>query len=324
MDKSIKATMFCAALMTGSSAWAGGIQIDPTGSGSISGSVFVTDPGSSIGDLLMSGMAEVGDSGALFAHNVMNVTGLAGELSFVLGRTAVGTSVVGSPTATGMADLGAAFDNSTSYFELYYNPVAGTADHTDGTGYDTGILLAAGNVSISTSGAGAFAFDTGIASGCLSGNSSPTAFDCTPTTAMFGSITFEVEFDDALINTDYVVNDLTVATIDMDSGPNGLSAPYSVPTTNPEHASSWVGGMGAAANGDAAWAAKGDTLVGSLGTDGTNNLVCFPGVPIAETCSAQMQMNTTLTFNAQRVPEPATLGLLGLGLGFAAWRKRKA
>ncbi len=313
--KKLTLAVVLSAAMIGSTAWAGGIQIDTTGTGSVGGSAFLTGLGNTTGDILFSDTTAPGNTGIMWGHNVIDLTStIGGELTFVFGNfvDSLPGFVAGSVDYVDSAAVGTGY-NVDSFFSLYWDPDpdgTGTrADHATGTGYDDGIFLAGGTVDINpTQGANLLQTSPG-AVGPLSpgfGN----AASLLSTARMSGNATLDIEFIDALTNTDYVVNDLTVATIDLFIS-DTLAAPYIVAA-----ASDHVGADSASGN-------VGDTILGETGT-GTNDSSCIAAAPGVGTCSVQVQANATLEFSATRIPEPATLALLGAGLGLLGFRGRRA
>lgn len=317
MKNLISITGLVLALSMGSSAWAGGIQIDPTGTGSISGSKFIVDPGSSIGDALFQGVAAPGNAGIMWGHNRISLAtaGLPGELTFVFGRLV--TSVAGFGTNTDYLNFGAAHSGGTSFFSLYWEPTSANINSTTGVGYAGegvgSIFLAAGTLSINAvQGASLGQLSADPAPGACAGGTTAAclaaghanATSMADTARLNGSATLDIEFTTQ--NPLYVVNTLSTATIDM-----FLSASLAAPYQFGRPASDTVG-------------TGGSLLAGSgLGADGVNNLSCG-GIGGAGSCNVQVQMNSTLQFAAGRVPEPGTLALAGMALGLLGWRARRS
>lgn len=313
MKKLLLAAGLSAAIAAVPSAWAGGIQIDPTGSGNLGSSRFLTGLGSTTGDFLAAGLATAGNTGTMFGHNAIDLsTSIGGELTFVFGLSTTSSANALNPAAVDYSDTLGRFASGASYFEMYWDPNPSDTNHGAGTGYDNNIFLAAGLVSINPAQGGSIQQTTLGAVGDLSPGYGNAASNI-DTARLSGQLTLDIEFIDSTINGAYVVNDLTVASIDLFISEN-LAAPYINAA-----ASDRVGGSGAA-NAATGWVAgKGASIIGAVGPDGINNLACGG---IVTKCSVQAQMNSTLTFSGARVPEPATLGLMGAGLALFGGKLR--
>lgn len=326
--------------MAGSSAWAAtGIQIDPTGSGSVGNGFVVNNLGSDFGDLLMQSLfnAANGNSGTVYMHNVFDLgTQDAGEVTFTMWME---TEI--SPTTT---DLGGGIiltdpnnlvvTNPTgfsSYFALFYDPLDGglssglAANHDTGAGYDDGVKLASGRVFIDLDNTGGSNFTLTLT---LSTPIAPLDDEVgsIPTYDIGGNIALNVEFDPlSLDTTGYLLNNLVTLDIDMEVN-GGIFTPY-----DEVLASDVVGGT---TDDDG----LGDDVVGAssnAGTDGENDFTCsisgnqlpalsiLGGLAVDQDCDAQAQITSVLDFNASTVPEPTTLGLLGAGLGLAGLLSRR-
>ena len=201
-------------------------------------------------------------------------------------------------TSVRYVDSGAANSTTTSYFDIYYHEIANEA-RAPGTGYDDGILLASGTVSLQTLPSAIISTIGAIAGGCaaagdpacLSSGSGPTANPNTTsmvvTDELGGSMQLKIEFIEATINKLYVVNDLTTATVDLTNA-YGNKAPYDTPAGagNQHPASDHVGGSGKAWVGGAISLFQGDSLLAvntiggtddtglGVGPDSINNSIC--------------------------------------------------
>jgi hypothetical protein len=326
--------------MTSTGAWAlQGIQIDPTGTGTIGNSFIANGLGSDFGDALLQSLFNVsgGNTGTVYAHNVFDLGTLdPGELTFTMWMEADT-----SPTTT---DLGGGITlidpnnviltnpaGHSSYFALFYDPLTGgtlAANHDTGAGYDDGIKLAEGRVSIDLdpgTGSSNFTVTLNLASPNVPLD---TEAGSIMSADINGNIFLNVEFFALPALGTYLINDLVTLDIDLEVN-GGIRTPFDA-----VRASDVVGGT---ADDDGA----GDDTVGatlSPGADTENDFTCgiagnqtpglniTGGVAVDQDCDAQVQITTVLDFNAESVPEPTTLGLIGAGLGLAGFfsRRRKS
>jgi len=224
---------------------AGGIQIDPTGTGSIAGSKFISGIGSSTGNMLadnaLAGAAGVASGGGtVHGQNAFGLTafGIPGaEL----------TMVFAMPALTSMSGVGNTVGNTLEFlsaggttFDLYYQ-AAGNANEDAVTGggvagglYTDGIKVASGTLSIAGGTAFSFTDTSGPTSGTMAVNNP------TPSIRGTGSATLVVDF--TFKNALYVVNDLTTAIIDL-STTNSLGLLYPrAPSPIVNASSSFAGG----------------------------------------------------------------------------------
>lgn len=283
----MKKTLLSAAIVLGAAAAgnasAGGIQIDPTGTGNIGSSTFLTSLGSSLGNFLadnsLAGGGANTTAGAttIYAHNSIPILG--GELTAVF--TIPMTSSLDGPTTLSLEQ----FDAGT--FQLWFGAL--NADQISGLGYADGTLIASGVVTVvpplSFSRVGAGVGDLSPANG--------TAFGLTDSITGNGSATITVDLD--FQNNLFVVNNVLDAANGIDvQVDNALRLNY---TNLSGNRASETFGNGA--------------VIPSFGSDAINNFACGG----LEICDFEAQMNSTFLFSADRIPEPGTVALMGLGLG---------
>lgn len=278
----------------------GGIQIDPTGMGSIAGSTFLTNLGNSFGNFLADdaligpGANPAVGGSTIWAQNAVPVLG--GELTFIFSiPTTAGLTGPAGAVGTALSLVQAAPGSFLMYFDS-----SADASQTSGLGYGAGAgatLIASGTITVvpplsfvNLSGAPTGIMDSvQFAIPSISGN---------------GSATIEVDFSPGFIDTNYIVNDLSALMVDLVAD-DALRLVYNV------------------AAGNRASQAFADGAVTPMhGADGANDFTCGVFIP----CDFQAQMNTTFTFFAPQVPEPGTLALLGAALGLfgGARARRKA
>ena len=317
MKNSILATGIALALAS-PLALAGGIQIDPTGSGSVGSSKFLSDSslGSSFGAFLATNILSgyVGGSSTIQGQNSFGLTsfgipGMSLTVVYSLSVTPTTTCAVGGCGTAGSA-LSFALSGGTQSFAMYLTPT-GNISASAGTGYSTGTLIASTSA-ITLTGLGGTAGLTETTAGLAGDLSANGAYKTVQTIGSNGSIYLNMDFAPSPstdVNANYIVNDLTSLAVDLTTL-NALTTPFPPGTTSPAK----VNGV--------------TPTFGTIDPKGSNafNCVAFTGLSTnSGTCDFMANMNTTFVIPAQQVPEPTTLALLGAGLslvGFSSRRRR--
>ncbi len=283
----MKKTLLSAAIVLGAAtagtATAGGIQIDPTGTGNIASSTFLTSLGSSLGNFLADnalagGIANTDPGGTtIYGHNSIPILG--GEL----------TAVFSIPMTASLfgADTLSLLQSSAGTFQLWFGPV--NANQIAGTGYADGTLITSGVVTVvpplSFSRTSATTGPLSAANGTAFGN----------TTTIFGNGSATITVDLTYQNNLFITNDVLSAANGVDlQVDNALRLDYTNGSGN-----------------RASETFNSTAVVPYFGSDAINNFACGG----LEICDFEAQMNSTFLFSADRVPEPGTVALMGLGLG---------
>jgi len=266
--------------------------------------------------VLLLGGANTSD-GTFYGHNAFNIDAVPGTQLTIEFSLPVTPTLTGSVDAIGTA-LNLSSTGSAGVFKMYFDdtragsPLSATtadmaAGSTLGPGntFTDGVLIASGSLTIGNAGS-----VFGISNQSGTGTSDLAVNNATQTISTTGTAILKIDFD--FNNTDYIVNDLLTATVDL-STVNSLATPFNQTALN---------GL---PNELASAEFAGGTQMPNYGTDGVNNFKCgaFENTP----CDFQMQMNTTFSTNAKQVPEPSILALMGLGLGvfgFMSRRRRNA
>lgn len=287
-------------------ALAGGIQIDPTGSGSVGSSQFVIDPGNNFANILARDAfpASGGPVAAtIYMQNAIDISsqvGVAGaELTFVLD---IPVLVSITPAGFGgIVDFDTLGGSGVGTFSMYYHDGStggALANKVAGTGFTDDKLIASGAVELTTGNSWLY---TSITSGTVDLDTTGVGPGATQTIQGSGGARLSVNFTSK--DDDYVVNNITSLILDM-SFATDLQTPFT---------------EDGRASGSFAEAGAGVGI--NYGGDGTNNFEC--GLA-GGTCDMQYMGNSTLKFNAGRVPEPGTLALLGLAIAGAGAARRRA
>jgi hypothetical protein len=336
-------------LASGGAAYAGGIQIDPTGAGNIGLSKFIESLPATNGDLLLDNAFN--DSGPLGAGTQINLLAQNGGLYMPeLGGTLVWQLVL-PVTVTSLSNgikvtdgtLGADGFVSGSDFALFFlkgTSAALTTTYASNTyfggkisGEGYGDLLGAddtlgaiqakeiarGTAKISINDGTQRSFnvtesDTGTTYLADNHKTGATRIE---TIKQGGGFDVVINFTSINADGNYVVNDPTAATIDLSVTSLSPTAPFNQATNVPS-ASKVVG---VAPNYGNPYVAAGPSYP-------QNDYICQdPALGGTSPCDFQAQIGAAYSFAGERVPEPESLALAGAGIivaGFAARRRRVA
>ena len=317
------------ALAVGSaSSFAGGIRIDPTGSGVENiHAVTIESLGSSFGDLLLDGLMWAPKTGRTIGHDgFLNAGGLIPgyEITYVMSFDTDSAFV--NDATDNIGTWSGTIAKKVTRFELYLDgtdgagPLAnitpreittsanqpfGGADDT-GIGYNDGILLVRGTFVIDP----AQEFSISSTSGGTTTKLDVEATTLTKTLLTNGSLKLNIDFDPTTVNALFVLNGaaLTSAKLDLAVN-NGTLTPYS--------------GAPRTLAADKYWdPLAGAFVVPSFGADGFNDFQCglVLGLPVG-TCDMVTSMNSTISFVGS-VPEPGMLALMGAGVTLLGLRRR--
>lgn len=326
MKKTLLSTALALGVGVGGNALAAnGIQIDPTGSGSIGSSIFLTSLGSSFGNILLenafnsTGINTTIGATTVWAHN--GADELGGELTwtFTFSATATAGNILGPTVAGSIVSLA---QTSLGRFDLYFGTTIDRNQATGG-GYSNGNHIASGELSLvppmvfsNLSGTDTTTLASNVGNTSITGGGS-ALINVNLGAAQVGPALPGVNF----VDSNFIVNNLSTAIIDI-SASNAMSLSDPAASANAFQT----------ANGNLASTSFNGGLVtpffggaGGGNGGGGNNFLCESAFQL---CDLQTQMNTTFSFFSPRVPEPGTVALLGAGLalvgGVRARRKQKA
>lgn len=257
------------------------------------------------------------------ASNPIAGTGLNAdyEWTFEFGFGEVVTGTLGGLAAFGFAATDADGDNFANFFNVYYNPVAGTADHLSGTGFNSGTLVLSGHFTglqsngvvgvtgnfDSVGDVGSKLDSFGGASGAwASGGVGGGARDTVDGSGSNSSAQIDTSVGLDFVNGAFIkstITELSLANISQ-------NLPYV--SVDPSEAFALTSG------------AAPTSIVAGIGS--VNGGLSFPGgVATPDGSDVLFQTDLNGPVDGVNVPTPATLALFGSALGLmGAWRRRRS